>query len=243
MQTFTRAGIAMDCIFQSSNRSIFHDSHLFDVFRVRIFSSRTPNTTEIMENSQQDDTEDLVQFCNGDICTLTEAAQAVSIRGVFGDDDIIAKDEGDTAASTPQRKELKVEQKKKSNNKGTSSVLAKINSQQDLDRFKESSDVLIVEFVTSWCGACKGIAPRLEELATSHAESVVVVQVHCDSKNKETKKLVSSMGVTSYPVFVVYSQGIQVQKWDGADVGKLEGVFEKYPGGRSDKGRKKKGRR
>lgn len=113
-----------------------------------------------------------------------------------------------------------------------------------MDSLLTSNSAVIVEFMTTWCGACKGIAPLLEELATENVESVAVAQIVCD-KNKETKKLAAAHGVKSYPVFVVFENGNAAQKWNGADQGKLEKAFEKLAGGGGKKGGKrgkKKGR-
>lgn len=190
--------------------------------------------------------------CYGDVCTPTptstkEALGDLKLVDVKNNDLSSDPKEADADGSTPDIT--------KKPSKNTSTTLPKIHSQQDLDRLKDSNDttMLMVEYITTWCGACKGIAPRLEELAKLHADSdgggVAVYQVYCDSKNKETKKLVAAMGISSYPVFVVYSNGTQVQKWNGADIGKLEGAFKKYAGGGESKrggggkGRKKKGKR
>jgi len=69
--------------------------------------------------------------------------------------------------------------------------------------------------------------------------------VVCD-KNKETKKLATSFGVTSYPVFVIFEHGQESSRWNGADQGKLEKAFERAAGGGGKgggKGKQKKGGR
>jgi len=132
-----------------------------------------------------------------------------------------------------------------------SNSLKKIHTQQELETLINSNEAVIVEFITTWCGACKSIEPLVTELATEHGESVQLAQVICD-KNKETKKLAAAMGVTSYPVFFVFEQSREIQKWNGADVGKLEKAFDKVGGGggggkkggkKGGGGKKKGGRR
>jgi len=120
-----------------------------------------------------------------------------------------------------------------------------------METLVHSGEAVIVEFITTWCGACKSIEPLLHDLSTLHADDVQCAVVVCD-KNKETKKLAAAFGVKSYPVFYVFDEnGSEVQKWNGADRGKLEGAFIRLAGdggggknrGRRGGGSKKKGRK
>jgi thioredoxin 1 len=124
----------------------------------------------------------------------------------------------------------------------SSKFLKPLYTQQELDKLISQSDAVIVEFKTSWCGACKAIEPLLEELAEVHAESVQVAIVMCD-KNKETKKLATAHNVSSYPVFVLFQNGAVDGRWNGADNGKLEKAFARLSGdGGGRGGGKKKGK-
>jgi len=157
--------------------------------------------------------------------------------------------------------------KKKNNNGGARSQqsvssIQQIHTQSDLNKVLQQNDAVLLEFVTTWCTACHGIQPLYEDLAQHEmmetqpkangegGESMLrATQVICD-KNKETKKLADANGVGSYPVFVLFEKGKQVNKWKGADVGKLEKVFDHYGAfggggkhGKGGKGKKGKGRR
>ena len=153
--------------------------------------------------------------------------------------------------SQPSKHQSRMSKKKAATTTSQSAVRT-LHSQPDLNALLSSSQegnaTVIVEFITSWCGACKSIAPQWEDLALENPE-ITCAQVVCD-KNKTTQKLAASHGVASYPVFLVWHQGQQVQKWNGADTGKLVKVFEKYGGGgKKGRGRggggggKKRGRR
>ena len=120
----------------------------------------------------------------------------------------------------------------------TSSVsVRQVHTQQDLDRLLDATRdddeqqqprPLLVEFVTTWCSACHSIQPFLDTLAVEHAAHIRCARVVCD-KNKETKRLAAAYGIQSYPVFVVLEGGkMTTDRWEGADVGKLEKMFEKY---------------
>lgn len=107
-----------------------------------------------------------------------------------------------------------------------SANIKSLHTQRELDEFVTREQSAIVEYVASWCGACKAIQPLLDELAESHSSEVAVAQVSCD-KNRETKRLASANGIRSYPVFFVYENGVNVSRWDGADRGKLEKAVER----------------
>lgn len=147
--------------------------------------------------------------------------------------------------------------KKKKKAGGSSAFIQTIHSQQELSTLLESSSskaggTVIVEFMTTWCGACAGIAPLYEALSQSAAEEaeeqgpllIQAAQVICD-KTKETKKIAASFSVGSYPVFVVFENGRESSRWNGADRGKLEKAFERASGGArrrgGGKGKKKGG--
>jgi thiol-disulfide isomerase/thioredoxin len=155
---------------------------------------------------------------------------------------------GNTKRQQQQQQQQPGKQQQKANSSNIN--VPKIHSQQDLEQRLQSrrggsdDDVpLLVEFVTTWCGACKSIQPLYEELATTNADGgVQCSQVVCD-KNKETKKLAAAYTVRSYPVFILFDeQGNQVDRWEGADPGKLEKAFDYRGGGGKGGGKKKKGK-
>lgn len=118
-----------------------------------------------------------------------------------------------------------------------SSSIHQLHSEQDLDGAIKSNQIVIVEFVTSWCGACKSIHDFYADLSDLHQDSVFSTRVVCD-KNKQTKKIATSYNIRSYPVFIVFANERVVNRWDGADRGKLEATFE-----RQEKGSKLKKKR
>lgn len=161
--------------------------------------------------------------------------------------------------NTTNKKNRRKDKKGEASQQSVSSI-QQIHTQNDLNKVLQQNDTVLLEFVTTWCTACHGIQPLYEELAQREMEAVDesngddgmlrATQVVCD-KNKETKKLADANGVGSYPVFVLFEKGKEVSKWKGADVGKLEKVFEQYGGGsafggkngKGGKGKKGKGKR
>ena len=119
-----------------------------------------------------------------------------------------------------------------------SSSIHPLHSEQDLSRVIKSNKCVIVEFVTSWCGACKSIQDFYNDLSDLHRDSIYSSRVICD-KNKQTKKIATSYNIGSYPVFIVFVNETVVNRWDGADRGKLEATFERQ--GKGSKFKKKRG--
>lgn len=158
---------------------------------------------------------------------------------------------------------------KKNNAKKKNETILQIHSEHDLDQLllRSKSTFVLVEFVTTWCGACKSIQPLYEELAATTVStpllpndneevddyddndandaerSFTCAQVICD-KNKQTKKLALKYRVTSYPVFILFEfGGNQIDRWDGADRGKLMNVFDKLDRNNGKKTKKNKKKR
>mmetsp|Transcript_12736 Transcript_12736/g.21242 ORF Transcript_12736/g.21242 Transcript_12736/m.21242 type:complete len:111 (-) Transcript_12736:43-375(-) len=101
--------------------------------------------------------------------------------------------------------------------------------------------------MTDWCGACKSVEEYYDDLAAefSSVDGVITcAKIQCD-KNKQTKKVAVSYNVKSYPVFAAFRGGSLATRFDGADKGKLEAMFERLDGGGGGgkmKGKKGKGK-
>lgn len=174
------------------------------------------------------------QNCEGDVCLIDDAPD---LNDSSEEKDPIGANEppSENKKSTRQKKEKPTVQ----------SSIVTLHGQQDFDAFISKNSNVIVEFMTTWCCKCQGIEDYYEELSSTSQqqqnESVKAAKVVCD-KNKQTKKLTALHNVKSYPVFLVFKDGSVANRWDGADVGKLEGAFERLAGGGKGGGGKKKQR-
>ncbi len=177
--------------------------------------------------------------CDEGICTVSEKNEFEAMRNsreeTTPNQDNHVREQMAASTLVPGR-EIENCNMKKVNTVKLKPSITTLHTQQDLDALVSSHDAVIIEFMTSWCGACKGIEEYYEELSIENQEFVRSARIICD-KNKQTKKLASGHNVNCYPVFIVFKDGAVVNRWDGADIGKLESTFTRFSDGR---GRKKK---
>lgn len=84
--------------------------------------------------------------------------------------------------------------------------------------------MVVVDFYATWCGPCKVIAPKLEELQNTYQGKIVVLKVDVD----ENEELTSRFNIQSMPTFVFIKNGAQVDSFAGANAEKLEKFIDQY---------------
>ena len=171
--------------------------------------------------------------CEGGTCSIADPPPSAH----SSEQSAAANGEGDGKVEE-HRKNNKAGKKKKDTTKSSSNITT-LHSQQDIDAFLSKNDAVVIEFMTDWCGACKSIEKYYDELAEEFGstDGVRCARLNCE-KNKQTKKVAASYNIKSYPVFAAFRDENLASRFDGADKGKLEAMFERLGGG----GGKKKGR-
>ncbi|KAL3417857.1 thioredoxin [Phlyctema vagabunda] len=89
----------------------------------------------------------------------------------------------------------------------------------------KSSRIVVTDFYADWCGPCKTIAPLYEQLSgsLSRPNQITFTKVNVDTQ----KEIAAKYSVSAMPTFMIFKQGEIVEKVQGADPRKLEGVVRK----------------
>ncbi|KAH8368130.1 hypothetical protein KR084_007489 [Drosophila pseudotakahashii] len=101
-----------------------------------------------------------------------------------------------------------------------------VRNKEDLDQQLALAEdkLVVIDFYANWCGPCKIIAPKLEELAQQYSDRAVVLKVNVD----EHEDITLDYNVTGMPTFVFIKAGEVLELLVGSNSDKLVKVIEKY---------------
>jgi thioredoxin 1 len=97
-------------------------------------------------------------------------------------------------------------------------MIKNILSLEDFENCVKSEDLVIIEFAASWFPACRGLVPKVQELANTLSDTTTLVRVDVDA-NTEAKE---AAGVVTYPTYQFYKGGEKVYQIEGPDLEALK---------------------
>ncbi|KAJ1500762.1 Thioredoxin-2 [Coelomomyces lativittatus] len=98
-----------------------------------------------------------------------------------------------------------------------------VKGKEELNTHKKSGSLVVVDFYAVWCGPCKMIAPKLEELSTKYT-NVTFLKVDVD----ELQELATEYSITAMPTFILFKNESQLEVIVGSNVAKLEEAIKKH---------------
>ena len=87
-----------------------------------------------------------------------------------------------------------------------------VNNETFTNEVLEQTKLVLVDFWAEWCGPCKQISPRLEELANKYSENLTVCKVNVD----ENRELAIEYNIRSIPALIIFKSGEMVDSLIGA---------------------------
>jgi thioredoxin 1 len=88
------------------------------------------------------------------------------------------------------------------------------------------SKLVVVDYSTTWCGPCKVIAPKFEELSEKYSDAVFLKVI--GDASPEASKLMKREGVRSVPSFHYFMNGSKVDVVNGANAEAIEAAITKH---------------
>ncbi len=84
----------------------------------------------------------------------------------------------------------------------------KVTDQSFDNEVLKAKGPVLVDFWAEWCGPCRAIGPKLEEIAQEMAGHVTIAKVNVD-ENPDTP---SKYGVRGIPTLIVFKNGKEVDQ-------------------------------
>lgn len=109
-----------------------------------------------------------------------------------------------------------------SNPQQGSGVVREVNGIMQYMELLSANKKIIVDFYADWCGPCRNIKPRYEELARQYEGKVLFCKVNVDNN----QDVALNVNVTAMPTFLLYNDGKEVRKIQGANEAEIRKALE-----------------
>lgn len=87
----------------------------------------------------------------------------------------------------------------------------------------EAGVPVLVDFYADWCGPCKILAPRMDEIAAANEGRLLVAKVDTD----QAQEVAMRYGIRGVPTVILFQDGAEVERSWGIEPDKLTAMVEK----------------
>ena len=103
-----------------------------------------------------------------------------------------------------------------------------ITNEGDFDKTVKGAgaSLVVVDYSTTWCGPCKVIAPKFEELSEKYSNAIFLKVI--GDASPEASKLMKREGVRSVPSFHYFVNGEKIDVVNGANAEAIEAAITKH---------------
>ena len=105
------------------------------------------------------------------------------------------------------------------------STVVKVKSKRQFKDLIESSyDVpVIIDYYATWCGPCKKISPIFDNISSNYgvSEDGHTLMKFARLNVDKLEKISTEQNINSMPTFIVYKDGVQVERSEGASKTRL----------------------
>lgn len=101
-------------------------------------------------------------------------------------------------------------------------MVKQVDTKDEYDKILKENDLVAVDYFATWCGPCKMISPKFEQMEKDYT-NVVFIKVDVD-KNSEVAEQES---VSAMPTFKFFKKGTKKSEVVGASEKKLKEALEK----------------
>ncbi len=91
---------------------------------------------------------------------------------------------------------------------------------EDVDKFLDENDRVMIMFGATWCGPCKTLKPKFQTLA---GENTDIPFIYCDIE--ETEDLASDLKIQSVPTIVSFTKGVESETAVGPSVDRIRAMI------------------
>jgi thioredoxin 1 len=104
-------------------------------------------------------------------------------------------------------------------------MMKEVNNESEYKMALAMNQMVLIDFYASWCGPCKGLAPKLEQLAKKYPK-VAFIKLNVD--NQDLSRIVGMHNITAMPTTILFKGGMKKETIIGADIIKIESAINKH---------------